>query len=184
MKSGIRILALTTAPIQNKKNTLLVGVIGRYGVVEGVISSKITVDGSDSTQKIIRLFKGSRFREQIRLIAVNGVALAGLNLIDMRKVEKSTGTMMMSVTRTKPHPSQLEAALKRRSTSHGANPKDKLLLLEHFKELNQYRSSGFYIQTSVSEMEISNIVVESVKLLRLAHIIARGVSTGESKGRM
>jgi hypothetical protein len=177
MKQGIRILALATAPIQKKRRTLLVGVVGREGVVEGVVSTTIAVDGGDSSGKIARLFNRSRFNDQVRLIVMNGAALAGLNMVDYNELESRTGVKVASVTRTKPHPSQLAAAIRR----NGKLVRERLALISEFKRLKHYKAEGFYIQ---SNAEIGALAKESIALLRMAHMIARGVSTGESKGRV
>jgi endonuclease V-like protein UPF0215 family len=184
MKSGVRILALATAPIQHRRTTLLIGIVGRDGIVEGVLSSRVSVDGTDATSKIIRMLRNTRFGEQIRVIATNGIALAGLNLIDTVKLENHTGTKFLSLTRTKPHPAKLAAALKHHSKIKGVGVEERMILLDRFRKMDQNRSSGFYVQSSLDDVGVRNIITSAVKLLRLAHIIARGVSTGESKGRI
>lgn len=49
MKGGVRMLALASGPIYGRKRrrTLVVGVVGRAGTVEGVLSGRVTIDGDD-----------------------------------------------------------------------------------------------------------------------------------------
>ncbi|VVB77026.1 Uncharacterised protein [uncultured archaeon] len=62
LKKGARILAIDDSSFtKGDKDALVAGVIGREGVVEGVISFHVSVDGTDSTGKIIRSVKKSKF---------------------------------------------------------------------------------------------------------------------------
>ena len=87
MKKGIRIISFASGPINGKK-ALIVGVISRENVIEGILSGNVEVDGFDSAKKIISLIKKSRFREQIKIVALNGIAIAGLNVVNVYKIKK------------------------------------------------------------------------------------------------
>lgn len=80
MKAGSRILALDDSSFGKTGKSLVIGVVGRKGVIEGILSFSVSVDGSDATKILIARVKRSRFFQQIRLIATNGITFAGLNL--------------------------------------------------------------------------------------------------------
>lgn len=179
----MRILAIAVAPLKTK-NTLLVGVVSKNKEIEGIVSTKVAVDGTDSTEKLIRLFKGTRFKEQVRLITMNGIGVAGLNVLDIWKVEKETGARVLSVTRKKPHPNELVKALKLYSKQEHADVKERIAIVNRVKKLKEYQANGFYCQATLPKSEAAKFVAEAVRLQRLAHLIASGVTRGESKGRI
>ncbi len=77
-KKGIRILAVDDGPLDKSgKGVLVVGIVGREGTIEGVLSFRVDADGSDATERLSATIQKTRFRDQIKLIALNGVTLAG-----------------------------------------------------------------------------------------------------------
>lgn len=183
MKKGVRILAISTGPTKGKR-TLLLGIVSRDGIIEGVLSSEIAVDSTDSTYKIASMIKKSRFKEQIRLIVLNGMGLAGLNIVDARRLQKLTNTKIISITRKKPHPNELIKALRAFSRDTEADVKERIGLVADLENFNVFRIHGFYTQTMLGKEDAGKFILDGVKLLRLAHLIASGVSEGESKGRI
>ncbi len=184
MKSGIRIAAITTGPIgkpHRRGDVLLVCVVGGKNTVEGILSTKVQIDGTDSTGKIISMINASRFRDQIRLVALNGIALAGLNMVDAEKVCESLHVDTLVITRNKPRVSLLMKSLRSlKGGKSGITSRVKLLKSQRISE----RMDGFYVQ-SYAKMKPANLLLKSsIDLLRLSHLISRGITTGESKGRI
>jgi endonuclease V-like protein UPF0215 family len=182
MKSGARIVAIEGAPfVKSEKKALAVGVIVRQGVVEGVISFYVSVDGSDAIDEIAKHIESSRFKDQLKLIALNGITIAGLNIIDIFDLSKKTGMPVVAITRRKPHVTLLKRAIK----SSGINVKEKLKIIQKISSIKAARIGGFYVQPcGIQEAEFKDKIGMSVEALRLAHIIASGISRGESKGRI
>ncbi len=192
MKNGIRIAAAASGPIRGRKETLLVIAIYREGSLEGVLSGSIGVDSSDSARKIVSIVGRSRFKEQVKLIALNGIALAGLNVVDIRRVRKELGTSFLILTRKKPHKELLIDAIDKRADYRAKGSKKqhvedrrKKAIIEDIGKLPVQKLMGFYVQ---SDMDISkenkSVVSAAFEALRIAHLIANGVETGESKGRI
>ena len=196
IKEGARIIAITSGPIARKSrekklmaDTLIVGVIGRRSVIEGVLSCYIECDGNDATRKIIRMISRSRFKEQIKIIALNGIALAGLNMVDVDLIEKKLKVDAIIITRDNPRPLKLLAAIeayKNESTNRKINVDvdEKRLLVEKANARKVFHEQGLYIQTKNEIGNVRSSIVQCFELLRLSHMIARGVKTGESKGRI
>lgn len=183
MKTGVRILAIDDSSFSKKdKEALAVGVVGRGELIEGILSFKVKVDGSEATEKIISKFKKSHFADQIKLIALHGVTLAGLNMVDIMEVSEALGIPVVSVIRRKPHSAELEKAIR----TSGSNPKKKLALLKKLNtKLKIERSSGFYVQRAgIGGKDFAKFQPSAVHFLRLAHLIANGISRGESRGRI
>jgi len=184
MKSGIRILAVDDSRfVKGDSSVLVVGVVGREGVIEGVLSCRVAADGDDSTAKIMRMIKSSRFIEQVRLIAINGTTVAGLNVVDIAKIHSALSIPIIAVTRKRPHPAMLKRSI---MSSQAAGKAAKAAILGNIsKNAEMCRVGGFYVQGIGIEKDlISRYIQNSVSLLRLAHIVASGVSGGESRGRM
>ena len=186
MKQGIRILALEDSPIKRNKpdsKCLLVGVVARPDIIEGVLSFNVTVDGDDSTQIIINKVKGSRFYDQIRLIAINGNTVAGMNVVDIGEVSKKLKMPLVAITRKRPHPGKLKLSIKKACPK---NYKTKAAILERTaKNASVARIGGYYVQfAGAKRVELRKHVSSCADLLRLAHIIASGISSGESRGRL
>ena len=183
MKTGVRILALACAPLK-KRDTLLVGIIAKDNIIEGIVSSKVQVNGTDATKRIIALINKTRFGEQVRLVAVNGIGIAGLNVLDVGELRKRTKTELISVTRGKPHPEELVTALRSFSKRSGEKVGERIELVSGVRKLNEFRLKGFYLQTSLEKADAARFVERSFHFLRMAHIIASGVTSGESRGRI
>jgi hypothetical protein len=181
-KSGVRILAVDDGPFEKgDRRVLVVGVIGRERVVEGLISFRVEVDGTDATSKLVRALNSSRFGSQIRLICVHGITVGGLNILDLVTLHKKLGIPLIAITRKKPHTSLLKRAIR----ASGKHSEEKLGLVDVVVKSASSRKLGiFYVQSiGAGSRELERFIGPSVELLRLAHIIASGVELGESRGR-
>ncbi len=187
MKGGVRVAAITTGPIgkggkrKSGGSTLLVCVVGNINAVEGVLSTKVKIDGDDSTKKVISMISRSRFSDQIKIVALNGIAVAGLNMIDVRELEQKLSVKSVVLTRERPHVGLLKRSIRALKLS-ARDTKRKMDLVSHQRDAKAVE--GFYMQTSVGEGNLKNIAKTCASLLRLSHLISRGISTGESKGRI
>ena len=188
MKGGVRIAAITTGPIgrgsgrRSGKSTLLVCVVGTLNGIEGILSTSVTVDGGDATEKIARMINGSRFRDQVRVLAFNGIALAGLNIIDADRLERRMTAKTLIITRHRPRPSLLMKALAALGRDTGAGIGGRAALLR--AQGKSARIDGFYVQSHLDSTGTRRILKTAVELLRMSHLISSGVSRGESRGRM
>ena len=180
-------LALASGPIYGRKRrrTLVVGVVGRAGTVEGVLSGRVTIDGDDSSATAISMFRKSRFREQIRAIALNGIAIAGLNVVDVKRIEKATHVPVLVLTRSRPNVGEFMRALSIYQRTGVNDSERKRALIENTNRERRFvKVSGFYVQSGLKAAELKGVVPVAFELLRLAHMIAKGVSTGVSGGRV
>lgn len=179
MKSGIRILAIEDGPFTRRDRTsLAVCLLGRDGIVEGMLSFRVTVDGDDSAERILAAIKKSRFRGQVKMIAMNGVTLGGLNIIDMPRLHRELKIPVIAITRKRPRRTLMLKAVKKYSD------KKKIDLFNSIsKDADLNRISGFYVQSiGIKKSEIDQFMQTSLALLRLGHIVASGIVKGESKG--
>jgi len=195
IKRQIRILGVDDSPFKRTdKYTQIIGTVFRAGeYMDGLLSSKIRVDGFDSTDKIIQMIKKSRTKGQLRLIMLDGIALGGFNVMDINKLYKKTKLPVVVVIRKRPDFKAIEKALK-----HLSKPKQRLALMKAAGKIHEMkirhkelRKSGkVYFQfTGLTEKQTRQALKITIvhglipEPIRVAHLIATGIKFGESKGR-
>ena len=177
-------MALASGPLnRNRSKTLLVGVVGRDSIIEGVLSSWVGIDGEDGLRSIEAMLKKSRFNDGVRLISLNGIAIAGLNIVAPKKLEKDLNVKVALITRNRPNRSRLIAALRSFSEREGVNFDDRIRVVER-DTLKAKLINGLYVQADETVMAKNDMLKSAYTLLRIAHLIASGISRGESSGRV
>ena len=185
VKKEIRILGIDDSPFNKfkDKKILVVGVVMRGGLyVDGVLSTKVKVDGNDATKNIIKMINQCKFKPQIQCIFLNGIAVAGFNVVDIQKLNKKTKIPVVVVIRTNPDIQKIKETLIR------IKRKNKIRLLEKAGKVIQV--NDIFVQLIGIKLEEAKEILKIVctrsllpEPLRLAHIIAAGIVSGESKGR-
>lgn len=183
MKSGIRVIGIDDSPFtRRERKVLVIGVVMRERIVEGVLSTLVERDGSDATKKLHEMVARSRFVGQIKAVLLNSIMLAGLNVVDVGRLSSMLKIPVISITRKKPDAGKVAAALKK-----VGGCRKKLALVMGFQPSLKFRN--FYFQFfGCPEKEAREILdrhctISIPEPLRLAHIIASGVVSGESRGR-
>ncbi|WP_456367797.1 endonuclease dU [Thermococcus sp.] len=172
-----------SSKIENRK-TILIGVVMKGSIeVVGILARWITVDGTDSTEAIIDAVNSSRFKD-LRVIMLKGITYAGFNLVDVERVYEETGLPVIVVIRKKPNITAMENALKK----HFPDAEKRISLLKKAPPLVELIPDRLYIQAVGIGREVAEEVVKvttktglTPEPLRLAHMIASAVMTGESK---
>ncbi len=163
--------------------TVLIGVVmkGSQEVV-GVLSRWITVDGRDATDAMIDAVLSSRFKD-LRVILLRGVTYGGFNIVDVERIYRETDLPVVVVVRKKPDLKAMESALRK----HFPDAEERIELLRGAPPLFEILPGKLYLQAvGVDERTAEEIVRVATKTglipepLRLAHMIASAVMTGES----
>ena len=166
-----------------REKTILTGVVmkGSQEVV-GVLSRWITVDGRDATDAMIDAVLSSRFKD-LRVILLRGITYGGFNVVDVERLYRGTGLPVVVVVRKKPDLKAMETALRK----HFPDAEERIELLRKAPPLAELLPGKLYIQAAgVDERTAEEIVRVTTKTglipepLRLAHMIASAVMTGES----
>ncbi|MGA3191591.1 MAG: DUF99 family protein [Candidatus Bathyarchaeia archaeon] len=90
----------------------VIGVVFRGGYwLDGVLSTKVEVDGFDATDKIATMIVNSPHHEQLRVIMLDGITFGGFNVVDMKKLNAETKLPVIAVTRDKPDFDDIRKAL-------------------------------------------------------------------------
>jgi endonuclease V-like protein UPF0215 family len=185
IKPEIRVLGVDDgmfAP-HTKGSVLVVGVVFRGGYwLDGVMHTKIKIDGLDATSKIASMILRSPHHKQLRVIMLNGITFAGFNVVDIKKLNMKTRLPVITVTREKPDLADIHKALKNL-------PRDE----ERWKIIQNTGEAVEIFARNGREkiyMQFSGICEEDAKKilwststrsnipepLRVAHLIASGLS--------
>jgi endonuclease V-like protein UPF0215 family len=189
MKQQMRVLGVDDSPFKfGDSKALVIGALVRVpNYLEGVMRSEVTVDGSDSTDAVIAMISRSRYREQIRAVMFDGIALAGFNVLDLAKVHETLGIPVIAVTRDEPDLGKMRAAL----VKHFDDWKERYSLMTRLElktirtEHNPLFASGIGLPWHDLEELVVKSTVRGVvpEPIRMAHLIATAMAKGESHGR-
>jgi endonuclease V-like protein UPF0215 family len=185
IKPEIRILGVDDGVFtpRTKGFAAIVGVVFRGGYwLDGVMHTKVQVDGLDATDKVASMIVASSHYKQLRVIMLSGVTCAGFNVIDLKGLNAETELPVIAVSREKPNLKAIRAALKNLPNSE-ERWKAILNAGELFEVCTRSKSAKVYMGISgVSEKDAKEIVkLASTRSnipepLRVAHLIASGVS--------
>jgi endonuclease V-like protein UPF0215 family len=188
IKQEIRILGVDDSPFPSHttEEVMIVGTVFRAGMwLDGVLSTYIHGDGTDGTKKITEMVKNSRNLDQLGVIMLDGITFGGFNLVNIREIFESTGVPFIVIMRKIPNFESFKKALKRFDDWESR----WLNVIEAGKVYKINTSEPIYMQIyGIKRIDAEKIVKLSTtrsaipEPLRVAHIIAAGIITGESKG--
>lgn len=189
MKEQVRILGVDDGPFNFKQKTVpIIGVIIRApNYIEGISCSEITIDGTDANSVLEKMINESKYKDQIRLIMFDGIALGGFNVIDLEKLYNSVNIPISSITRTEPDLALIKNTLKK----HFKDWETRWQVIDNLDleriETNYRPIYVKYIGLSSAEVRrlINLTTVRGVlpEPIRVAHLIASAIIKGESYGR-
>lgn len=81
------------------------------GVVEGILTTRVRVDGTDATDRLIGLLKDSAHLDGCRAILLDGVTVGGFNPLDLDRLAERLHRPVVSVTRHAPEFAAIRSAL-------------------------------------------------------------------------
>lgn len=189
MKGQVRVLGIDDSPFKfGDRRSLVVGALVRVpNYLEAVMRTEVEVDGDDSTERLAEMVLRSRYKEQVKLVLVDGVALAGFNVIDMESLHERTGLPVATVTRDEPDMDGIEEALRK----HFDDWERRLSLVRRVP-LRELDTGHNPLHASVLGMDWDEFV-ELVRAttvrgalpepVRIAHIVSAAMVKGESRGR-
>ena len=189
MKQQIRILAIDDGPFNfGEVKAGIVGVVMRLpSYLEGVMTAEVEIDGLDSTEIILEMIAKSRYMDGVKLILLDGAALGGFNVVDVRRIHHETGIPVATVTRDRPDYGDIEKALRK----HFDDWEARLAMLRS-TELHEFETGHTPIYVACVGMgreDLAEILRASTvqgalpEALRVAHLIATAMVKGESRGR-
>jgi endonuclease V-like protein UPF0215 family len=168
----------------HRGDVLLVGAVCSRTRLDGVLSGRVRRDGRNATRRMIELVAGSQFREHVRAVLLLGIAVAGFNVVDIHGLHEALSVPVLVMARRRPD----YAAVRRALVRTGPGAARKWRLIERAGAMEPMR--GLFVQRAgLSRAEAEHLLAATTlhgkipEALRLAHLIAGGVTTGTSRGR-
>ena len=186
MKPITNVVGFDDAPFlhAHRGDVRVVGAVCCRTRLDGVLSGRVRRDGANATDTLIELVSGSKFDEHIRAVLLQGIALAGFNVVDIHRLSRELDVPVIVTVRRHPRLAMVKDALFDRTP--GAARKWKLI--EQAGPLE--KSGAMWIQRIGLDAAEADALLRATTLhgnvpepLRLAHLIAGGVTTGQSRGR-
>ena len=190
IKKEIRLIGIDDSPFTKHQGGQIpvIGAVHRGGsFLEAVLSTTIEIDGDDATEKIAEMITKSRHHKQIRVILLNGIAVGGFNVVDIKHLANATKKPVIIIVRQKPNINKISKAI---NNVHNGNV--KLCIIKkagNVKKLKVHNGVIHFQCTGISEKHAREIITLSAthsmipEPIRSAHLIVAGLVKGESRGR-
>lgn len=164
-----------------KGEVIVVGVVFRGGVsLDGVMHTRVAIDGLDATEKLIEMINGSPHKRQLRLVMLNGVTLAGFNLVDLPRLHANTDLPVIALTHVKPDLDSIRDALK-----HLPEMEERWRIIQNAGEIHQISNrgsklymgmAGIGLAEALTVLDLTTVRGSLPEPLRVAHLIASGIT--------
>jgi len=161
----------------------IVGVVFRGGYwLDGVMHTRVKVDGLDATSKIASMIVDSHHYKQLRVIMLDGITCAGFNIVDIKKLNAKTELPVIVVSRDKPNFAEIHEALK-----NLPDCEKRWKAIQNAGELfgvsTRSKCARVYMEFAGIREEDARKIVQLTstrsnvpEALRVAHLIASGIS--------
>jgi len=179
------IIGIDDAPFTRRdRRVALIGAVFSRTRLDGVVIRHVHRDGADATQQILSMVGSTPFAEHIRAVLLQGITVAGFNVIDVHELHQTCGLPVLVVARRRPNLQRVRSAL----LSHVSDGARKWSLIERAGPSEPL--AGVFVQrvglqTSAAERLLRELTVHGAlpEALRIAHLIAGAVGSGTSHGR-
>lgn len=150
----------------------------------GVVIGEVEKDGADAAEKLARLVAESRFAKHVQLVMLQGIALAGFNVVDVFELHERLGLPVLVVSRKLPD----LAAVRRALTTQVRAGQQKWALLERLgspEPLGHVYGQRLGLSAAEAEAVVKRFTLHGhmPEPLRVAHLIAGALVNGQSRGR-
>lgn len=169
---------------EHRGDVAVIGTVYASERLDGVLRGKVRRDGQNSTKQLTDLVRGQKFREHVRCVLLQGIALAGFNVVDLPGLHEALAIPVLVVSRKKPRMGAVRRALLERVPG-GAR---KWALIEAAGPMEP--CAGVWVQRAgLSPAEAEATLREHARYgslpepLRVAHLLAGAYAEGVSRGR-
>ncbi|MBI2403811.1 MAG: DUF99 family protein [Gemmatimonadetes bacterium] len=172
-------------PPEYRGNVPVVGAVFARLRLEGVLYGQVRRDGINATHNLTCLIADSKFARQLQLVLLQGIALAGFNVVDITGLHDVLRIPILVVVRRRPRLDRVRRALLARVPG-GARKWELIARLGPPEP-----AAGVFVQRVGLSLEDAERVIRRLAVngsvpepLRTAHLIAGAIATGESRGRV
>ena len=171
-------------PPEHRGDVLLVGAVYAGPRLEGVLSGKVRRDGVNATRTVVRLVSESRFYDHLQAVLLQGITFAGFNVVDLQAAYEALQVPVIAVSRRQPDMDAVRGAL----LQHVSGGRRKWRLIEKAGPMQP--AAGVFVQRAGISLRDTEALIEGFAMnsslpepLRTAHLIAGGITQGESRHR-
>jgi uncharacterized protein len=171
-------------PPGHRGDVLVVGAVYAADRLDGVLSCLVRRDGVNATARLAACVGQSRFYPQLHAVLLQGIAVAGFNVVDIHALAAALSRPVIVIARRRPNLAAIRHALL------GPVPggERKWRLIERAGPMEVL--GGLFVQRAGIDPESAADVLRQharhgalPEPLRTAHLIAGGVINGQSLGR-
>ncbi len=166
------------------ETALIVGVMMEGAdLVEAVALGEFPVDGAEVTTFLGSWIEGLRFRPALQCVMFGGITIAGLCVVDVEQLSARLGLPVVVTNRKLPTNAPLMRALE------SAGLSARIPIVDRSPASFAVSDGLFAAQAGADQawterlLRVTRLKSELPEPLRLAHMIARAIATGESRGR-
>lgn len=169
---------------EHRGNVKILAAVYSGDCLDGVLSSRVRRDGANATTRIMEMIAGSRFAPSLNAVLLQGIAVAGFNVIDIHRLNRELGIPVLVISRTQANIDAIRETLE----THVPGGARKWRLIE---KAGPMESLGrVWVQRAgLSQGEARALVTRHARHgnlpepIRTAHLIAAGITEGESRHR-
>jgi hypothetical protein len=162
----------------------IVGAVFTRTRFDGLVTGRVRRDGRNSAEQIATMIERSPFDAHVQAVFLQGIALAGFNVVDIHALAERLGRAVIVVARNEPNMPSIRRALQRKVPG-GAR---KLALIERAGAMKPV--AGVWVQCAGISIERAETCIRELsphgrlpEPIRVAHLIAGGLKDGVSRGR-
>jgi hypothetical protein len=140
-------------------------------------------DGWGATELLASLLNDSKYAAQVHVVLIDGVALGGLNIIDLPALAAAVNKPCISVMRKVPDLVAMERAVRKLPS-----PERRLRVLRRAGTIHErapfvFQAHGIDADGAHEALVRATDTGHVPEALRLAHLIGSAVIDGQSRGR-
>lgn len=185
MASLSNCIGIDDAPFarEHRGDVRVVGAVFARTRLDGVLTTRVRRDGRNATDRVAEMIRQSRFDGHVRAVLLQGIAVAGFNVLDIHRLADALERPVLVVARRAPDVDAVRSAL-----LGLPGGRERWRLVERAGPMEPVR--GVYVQRAGLSLAAAERLLEETTLhgalpepLRVAHLIAGGITTGHSRGR-
>ncbi len=150
---------------------------------DGVLIDRITRDGSDATRVLSTMVSRSKFNAHVQLIMLQGIAMAGFNVVDVAGLHNHLGLPILVIARRRPDMDAIRRALETRI----AGGSQRWTLIKKLGPMEPVEH--VFVQRVGLSRDQAAVVIKRFAFnshipepIRTAHLIAGALVKGQSRG--
>lgn len=179
------VIGFDDAPFQRQgqQQVPLVGAVYANLRLDGVLIGEVTRDGDDAAQRMALLIERSKFLEHLQLIMLQGIAVAGFNVVDVFYLHRWLGLPVLVTARQRPNLAAIKSALAQ-NVPAGAEKWELIQRLGPMEPAGRIFVQRLGLSPAQAKHVVEHFAIHShiPEPIRTAHLFAGALVDGQSRG--